>query len=143
MPTVAAPAEDSANQASAAPQVTTEHSDSTVASGDHEPNTKHAGKNEFETANHNVIAKTTKDEADVMRDIRRSPRRFDPAWMIVAQGNLGVVDETGAMNTETLRATRAKAGNPKLGAQAILDDTKLLAQLASAMSLGLLNLGGG
>ena len=50
--------------------------------------------------------------------------------MIVAQGNLGVVDATGAMNTETLRATRAKAGNPKLGAQAMLDNTKLLAQLA-------------
>ena len=85
----------------------------------------------FETANHNVIAKTDpKDEAKVLNAIRKEPRRFDPAWMLLAQQNLGVVDATGAMNTETLRAMRKKAGR-HLEKDDIMHDDALLASFAA------------
>ncbi|HET7504007.1 MAG TPA: SH3 domain-containing protein [Kofleriaceae bacterium] len=88
------------------------------------------GEHEFETANHNIIARTTTEEATVLNNLRKEPRRFDPAWLLTAQTNLGVVDATGAMNTETLRAMRARSGNARLDAHAIMTDAGFLAQLA-------------
>lgn len=80
---------------------------------------------EFTTLSGNVIAKTTAKEAAVLNALRASPRRFDPAWLVVAQRNLGVVDVTGAMNTETLRAMRTRSGNQSLGVDGILNEAFL------------------
>jgi hypothetical protein len=84
-----------------------------------------AGTGEFATASGNMIAKTAPAEAAVLNHLRSEPRRFDPAWMVVAQQNLGVVDATGAMNTETLRAMRERAHRPKLDASQIMDEAFL------------------
>jgi hypothetical protein len=84
------------------------------------------GKGEFATASGNVVAKTTPAEAAVLNQIRSDPRRLDPAWLTVAQRNLGVVDATGAMNTETLRAMREHAHQPRLDAAGILTEAFLV-----------------
>ena len=76
----------------------------------------------FVTLSGNSIAKTTAQEATVLNALRADPRRFDPAWLVAAQRALGVVDATGAMNTETLRAMRTRAGKPSLDAVGILDN---------------------
>jgi hypothetical protein len=73
----------------------------------------------------------------VLNALRADPRRFDPAWLVVAQRNLGGVDATGAMNTETLRAMRTKSGNPSLGADGILN-----ASFLTGLSPGTRFLGG-
>ena len=84
---------------------------------------------DFVTASGNAIAKTTKKEAEVLNRIRREPRRFDPAWLATAQRNLGVVDATGAFNTETLRAMRERAHQPALDVAGIMNES-FLATLA-------------
>jgi hypothetical protein len=80
---------------------------------------------QFLTASGNAVDATSKDEATVLNQIRRDPHRFDPVWLEAAQHALGVHDATGAMNTETLRAMREHAHNPKLGASAIMSETFL------------------
>jgi hypothetical protein len=82
---------------------------------------------EFATASGNAIAKTTPAEAAVLNRLRRESRRFDPAWLTAAQRGLGVVDATGAMNTETLRAMRERAHKPKFDASGIMDEAFLSA----------------
>jgi hypothetical protein len=89
----------------------------------------HADDKTFTTLTGNEIAATTHEEAHVLNDIRFREERLDPVWLATAQTTLGVVDKTGAMNTETLRAMRTKAGNPALGAAGVLDK-KFLATLA-------------
>jgi hypothetical protein len=84
------------------------------------------GKGEFATASGNVVAKTTPAEAAVLGQIRSDPPRLDPAWLTVAQRNLGVVDATGAMNTETLRAMREHAHQPRLDAAGLLTEAFLV-----------------
>jgi hypothetical protein len=84
---------------------------------------------EFVTASGNAIAKTTPKEAEVLNRVRREPRRFDPEWLATAQRNLGVIDATGAFNTETLRAMRARSGNAALDVAGVMDE-RLLSSLA-------------
>lgn len=81
---------------------------------------------EFTTLSGNAIAKTTAKEAAVLNAIRADPRRFSPAWLVTAQRALGVVDATGAMNTETLRAMRTHAHRPSLDAAGILNEPFLV-----------------
>jgi hypothetical protein len=88
--------------------------------------TRIPGKDEFATASGNVIAKTTPAEAAVLNQIRSDPRRLDPAWLQAAQHALGVQDATGAMNTETLRAMRERAHQPRLDAAGILSEAFLV-----------------
>lgn len=85
------------------------------------------GKGEFATASGNAIATTTLAEAAVLNQIRRDPRRLDPTWLVSAQHALAVVDATGAMNTETLRAMREHAHRPRLNASQIMDEAFLTA----------------
>ena len=80
----------------------------------------------FVTLSGNAIAKTTAQEATVLNALRADPQRFDPDWLVTAQRALGVVDATGAMNTETLRAIRTRAGKPSLAAAGILDKSFLV-----------------
>jgi hypothetical protein len=84
---------------------------------------------EFLTLTGNAIAKTTEQEAAVLNTLRAEPHRFDPPWLVSAQRALGVVDATGAMNAETLRAMRTRSSNRSLGATGILD-ASFLARIA-------------
>jgi hypothetical protein len=86
-----------------------------------------ANDDEFTTASGNSITKTTPAEAAVLNKIRRDPRRLDPVWLEAAQHALGVHDATGGMNTETLRAMREHAHQPKLDATGIMNETFLTA----------------
>ncbi|HEX4417177.1 MAG TPA: hypothetical protein VH165_04720 [Kofleriaceae bacterium] len=86
-----------------------------------------ANDDEFTTASGNSIAKTTPAEAAVLNKIRRDPRRLDPVWLEAAQHALGVHDATGGMNTETLRAMREHAHQPKLDATGIMNEAFLTA----------------
>lgn len=65
---------------------------------------------------------TTAEEAGVLNALRMHAQRFDPAWVMTLQSHLQVGDASGAFNTETLRAIRAKKGDPKLGATELLDE---------------------
>lgn len=84
-----------------------------------------ATEGQFTTLSGNTIAKTTAKEAAVLNALRADPRRFDPAWLALAQRNLSVIDATGAMNTETLRAMRTRSGNQSLGVSGILNESFL------------------
>lgn len=53
-----------------------------------------------------ALPSTTPEEAIVLNAIRLDDRCFDPAWLLAAQTKLGVINRTGAFNTETLRKMR-------------------------------------
>lgn len=79
----------------------------------------------FRTQVGNEIAATTHEEAVVLNEIRKDPNRLDPDWLRTTQGLLGVKDATGAMNTETLRALRAKLGAAPFTAASVMDQAFL------------------
>ncbi len=68
---------------------------------------------------------TTPEEAGVLNGIRASVKRLDPKWVLGLQAKLQVKNATGVFNTETLRAVRGAAGEPKLSAAAILKESFL------------------
>jgi hypothetical protein len=112
---------DKSTRTSAATTTTPEHA-VTPAPSTQPAAIEHAPRSsEFATLSGNAIAKTTPEEAAVLNALRADPRRFDPAWLLVAQQHLGVVDATGAFNTETLRTMRTHAGKPALDAAGILN----------------------
>jgi len=114
-----APSASGAAPAPPVPTVATPHAPA-------QPEQRTAGAGEFTTLSGNAIAKTTAKEAAVLNSLRADPRRFNPAWLVTAQRAIGVVDATGAMNTETMRALRSRAGKPSLDAAGILGKSFLV-----------------
>jgi hypothetical protein len=84
----------------------------------------HAASGSFTTLSGNQVKETTQEEASTLHLIRADPRRLSPEWVLRAQNELKVGDNTGAMNTETLRGMRAFAKHP-LDAKQVLDETFL------------------
>jgi hypothetical protein len=87
---------------------------------------------------------TTGPEAKVLHAIRANDRRFDPVWLQGAQQALNVRNADGAFDTETLRAMRKFANDPKLSASEIMREGFLVKihagspfmAAATAMSFG-------
>jgi len=102
------------------------------------PQQQQKAPKQFTTLKGNKLDATTAAEAKVLKALRQSHLRIDPAWLLKAQTNvLKVGDATGAMNTETLRAINTREGRA-VTTDEILNDaflTKILNTGQSPMSV--------